>query len=179
MKACTKCHEPKDTAEFYKQSSYRGRASRYQSICKKCVLTNRKNRYATDTEFRSKTISKVKNWQQNNWLRWKDKDLKNRYSISLDEYTVLLEQQGGLCAICHEPESRQIKGVTCSLHVDHDHSTGKIRGLLCHGCNTGIGLLKEDITVLHKAIAYLSSNQSHLHAPTQPSCQKYDFGSSC
>ena len=51
--------------------------------------------------------------------------------------------------ICKSPPGHK------SLHIDHDHKTGKVRGLLCHGCNTAIGLMKDDVNILTKAIEYL------------------------
>lgn len=59
--------------------------------------------------------------------------LKSRYDISLDQYETLLKQQKGRCAICRKPPHRQ------HLHVDHNHSTGETRGLLCQRCNFQVG----------------------------------------
>lgn len=158
MKICTQCNQIKKLEEFYKQVAYKGRSERVQSICKQCVLLNRKSKYQNNEKFRTDTIERVKKWQQENWFKYKDKSLKYTYSISLDEYTDLLKKQGGLCMICKQPETRVVKQKTCFLHVDHNHENGIIRGLLCHACNTGIGLLKEDITILQEAINYLSSS---------------------
>lgn len=59
----------------------------------------------------------------------KDKYLQKKYGISLKEYRLILRQQNGKCAICrHPPKTR-------ALNVDHDHKTGKVRGLLCYRCN--------------------------------------------
>ena len=59
--------------------------------------------------------------------------------------------QEGKCAICGREEERFAR----SLHVDHDHKTGQVRGLLCHGCNVGMGSMGDDIGVLQKSIEYL------------------------
>lgn len=74
-----------------------------------------------------------------------------RYGITIAEYETLLQLQKGSCFICkkHHSEFRR------RLAIDHDHGTGKIRGLLCNKCNQGIGLLQEDITILRSAIDYL------------------------
>lgn len=73
------------------------------------------------------------------------------YGIGIEEYNIILVKQGGTCKICDgEPGAR-------SLHIDHCHDTGKIRGLLCANCNTGIGNLKDDINLLEKAINYLKN----------------------
>jgi hypothetical protein len=68
----------------------------------------------------------------------------------------MLKAQGGLCAICREPEQRKHpNGRTWELGVDHDHHTGRIRGLLCAHCNTAIALLREDRALFEAAIKYL------------------------
>jgi len=65
----------------------------------------------------------------------------------------MLREQGGICAICLQTSGK--------WHLDHNHKTGKIRGILCHHCNTGLGNLKDDVAVLKRAIAYLEkSNES-------------------
>lgn len=79
-----------------------------------------------------------------------------KIGLSEPEYTSMLDGQGGVCAICGKPETMAIRGKTVSLAVDHDHKTGKIRGLLCTPCNRGIGLLKDDPNILNKAISYLA-----------------------
>ena len=76
-------------------------------------------------------------------------DLRDRYGMTHAEYVELTIAQDGLCAICHqEPGAR-------GFHVDHDHATGKVRGLLCHGCNTALGLLQDNPHLLARAATYL------------------------
>ena len=83
----------------------------------------------------------------------KEESLK-AYGLSLKEYNELLESQGNCCCICQTkvPRGASKKG---RFHVDHNHTTGEVRGLLCHDCNTGLGLFKDDPNVLSKAIEYL------------------------
>lgn len=70
--------------------------------------------------------------------------LQHRFSITTDEYDALLEKQGSVCAICRRPErSKSRSGGVRRLGVDHDHETGRVRGLLCHGCNTSLGMLEQ------------------------------------
>jgi hypothetical protein len=83
------------------------------------------------------------------------RSLRNNFNLSLEEYKRMWDSQGGLCAICNQPETHKRNGKTKNLAVDHDHQTGKIRGLLCFDCNTGIGKLKEDASILLSAIHYL------------------------
>ena len=72
--------------------------------------------------------------------------------MSMDDYARLLEDQGGVCAICRSSDTRS-KGRR--FHIDHDHETGEVRGLLCGPCNTGIGGLNDDPDCLLTAVAYL------------------------
>jgi len=74
--------------------------------------------------------------------------LKNSFGLSLEKYENLLEIQAGVCAICAQKDNRR-------LSVDHCHETGAIRGLLCNGCNLGLGKFKDSVESLRSAIAYL------------------------
>ncbi len=79
------------------------------------------------------------------------------FGLSAEDYDRMLQEQNGVCAIC---------GQECAtgnrLAVDHDHTTGKIRGLLCKNCNTAIGLFKENEEYMVNAIEYLKS-----HSPSR------------
>ena len=85
-------------------------------------------------------------------------DLKKNFGITLDQYNVLLESQNYVCKICGKPEQDVCnkKGAVRNLAVDHDHATGRVRGLLCRGCNQGLGNFKENLTSLQNAISYLN-----------------------
>ena len=82
---------------------------------------------------------------------WRDKSLRKKYSISLREYEKILNTQHGLCSLCHLPPARGRY-----LVVDHDHSTGKIRGLLHYSCNTLLGMAYDSPERLLQAIQYLA-----------------------
>ena len=75
-------------------------------------------------------------------------------------YQQMLHEQGGVCAICHQPETHRdgLSGKPKYLAIDHDHKTGKIRALLCGNCNRGLGLFNDDIELLAKARAYVLSH---------------------
>ena len=78
------------------------------------------------------------------------------YGFTIDEYNTLLQLQNEVCAICCKKETRVNKnGVFYKLAVDHDHKTGKIRGLLCSECNKGLGFFRDDIQNLIGALKYL------------------------
>lgn len=74
--------------------------------------------------------------------------VKWKYGLSLEQYAELYTKQGGKCAICGIKSER-------ALAVDHDHTTGAVRGLLCKGCNTGLGNFGDDVEKLRSAIRYL------------------------
>lgn len=79
-----------------------------------------------------------------------------RYGLTREDYLQMLEARGRLCDICNKPErSKGNHGRVKNLSIDHDHTTGKVRGLLCNNCNRAIGLLGDSIDTLEAAIAYL------------------------
>jgi len=78
--------------------------------------------------------------------------LKNRFGMTVEQYESMLISQNNCCAICSSPPTNK------RLSVDHCHNTGKIRGLLCMSCNQAIGMLKDDIKILKKAISYLKNS---------------------
>ena len=82
--------------------------------------------------------------------------LMSNYGLTQEDYTNMLATQNGVCAICKCAETAKSNaGYVKNLAVDHCHVTGKVRGLLCHDCNTGIGKLKDNISLLESAIKYL------------------------
>lgn len=87
---------------------------------------------------------------------------KSKIKVSKEFYNKLLHEQNNLCAICKNPESiisGHINRVPKRLAIDHCHTTGKIRGLLCHKCNVSIGALNESIETLQSAINYLEHHK--------------------
>lgn len=82
--------------------------------------------------------------------------LKKQFGITMDVFEQMQTEQNNLCAICGQPETNYNRqGNLMALHVDHCHTTNKIRGLLCSKCNTAIGLFREDIEIMQKAMAYI------------------------
>ena len=80
-------------------------------------------------------------------------NLKYLYKLTPSEYERMLKRQNNKCAICESI----FPGKKGSFHVDHNHVTKKVRGLLCHKCNVGIGCLRDNIAILKQAISYLLS----------------------
>lgn len=77
-------------------------------------------------------------------------DLKRKYGLTLREYEIMNDSQNGYCAICGKKNK-----TGWNLAVDHNHKTGKIRGLLCSACNLVVGASQEDIIILEQTIDYL------------------------
>lgn len=117
------------------------------------------------TRDKEKASKQYKDWYSRNKASKKDYDkwwgLHSRYGLTKDEYTTMLVNQSGVCGICKEPEVvlDRRTGLPRSLSVDHCHSTGKIRGLLCTHCNHALGKFKDSIEVLESAIQYLKENK--------------------
>ena len=109
------------------------------------------------------TLSSKKRYSRNKnkiLLKTKECTLKRKYGISLDQYSGMCAAQNDLCAVCERPEATWINGKIKSLAVDHDHRTGKIRGLLCYSCNTTLGKVNEDVQILKNMINYLETNNA-------------------
>lgn len=85
--------------------------------------------------------------------------LQRRYGMSEYQYEMMLKSQGNVCAVCGQPETYTLQGRVKALSVDHDHKTHKIRGLLCHHCNLGIGHFRDDPKLLRAAINYLEKHK--------------------
>lgn len=86
--------------------------------------------------------------------------LKRAYGITIEDYSRMLSEQGGVCKICGEPETMKHRGeTTSSLCVDHDHSTGKVRGLLCGKCNTMLGKGDDSPERLRAGASYIEGNR--------------------
>jgi Recombination endonuclease VII len=82
-----------------------------------------------------------------------------KFGLTLETYDALCKAQGNLCAVCRRPERRRLHGRVTQLAVDHSHVSGKVRGLLCACCNRALGLLRDDIQLIDKMIAYLESHR--------------------
>lgn len=81
--------------------------------------------------------------------RRQSRRLEVRYGITTEQYWQMVAQQGGVCAICGKSDGKK-------LHVDHSHKTSQVRGLLCGNCNRGIGLFKDSVETMLKAVEYLN-----------------------
>jgi hypothetical protein len=87
--------------------------------------------------------------------RWHDMNRGRRYGLTPLEYLRLEEASGGVCAVCGQPPS----GKRDRLVVDHDHVTNKVRGMVCHPCNSGIGLFQDDPERLRAAAQWVQTHR--------------------
>jgi len=170
MKRCKRCGVTKPLGDFYREKGCR---DGHRPECKSCNLAARKVWYQANRE---REIARVKAWQQANPERVNASNQKSRaanpdrardgylrrtFGLSLAEYEEMLTAQHGTCAICGRPPR---KG--SSLHVDHDHETGAVRGLLCFRCNGGLGQFKEEFERLVTASEYLSGDLEPIRTRT-------------
>lgn len=133
VKQCRRCKKDKFFDEFYKLASS---SDGLRSYCKICTV-------AANTASRTRDHGR----------RY---ELKRDFGITLEQYQIMEESQQHRCAVCKEPETIEYApGKISRLCVDHDHDTGRIRGLLCKRCNRAIGLLRDDPSRLRTAADYL------------------------
>ena len=91
-------------------------------------------------------------WRKRNPEKAKNNDLKKMYGITYDDFKTMHDKQEGLCAICGQPEK-----YNGSLAIDHNHKTGKVRGLLCTNCNRALGCFMDSTDNLKNALSYLET----------------------
>lgn len=149
-KHCNLCDTDKSISEFGKNNRNK---SGLQYGCKKCLTAQATSRYWADPDkFRAQARARKEGTTR--------ASLKRMFSITLEQYNEMVEEQNGVCFLC---ESECATG--SRLSVDHDHSCcpgprscGKcIRGLLCKRCNGGLGSLNDDPELLRKAAKYLEN----------------------
>lgn len=131
-KKCPSCKATKPFSEF---SKTKDRASGCVAHCKPCSNKRAKEKWASG-EIR-------------------DSVYRKKFGITLVDYENILVSQGGCCAICKTDKPMGHGKKNGRFSVDHDHKTGKVRGLLCHHCNVGIGSLKDDLDIMVSSIRYL------------------------
>jgi len=159
-KFCFKCKTTKPFSAFGKD---KGRKYGLTASCKQCRNKRNLEYFTKHPEVRAMHNARNKEKRKLYYsdpirkLKYKNKDLLYSYGITLEQYEAMLKSQNSVCMICKKEEvhrNNQNTGVS-RLSVDHCHSTGKIRGILCTKCNTGLGSFKDNIELLTKAIQYL------------------------
>lgn len=84
--------------------------------------------------------------------------LKHKYDLTLPQFKRIKEELGTDCMICGEPTVENTRG-RHNMCIDHCHDSGKVRGILCHHCNCAIGMFKDNVPVMKKAIKYLLGSE--------------------
>lgn len=163
-KKCIRCGNEKPLSEF----TFHNREKRqHRNFCHDCekiwirqfhkspqgkekgrewVANNKEKIKEYKRLYRQDEIKRERNkiYQRARWL-------KENFNMTVDDYMVIYEKQNGQCAICKSDQNGSRK----NFCVDHDHETGKVRGLLCHNCNVSVGLMKDSPSLLRKAAEYL------------------------
>ena len=141
MKVCKTCNEEKPLTEFrLNKGKY------YEGSCKSCryqQMKNNPNRQAIIAKYRASD-------------KYDSKGTKYRlakYGLSEEDYTAMIDQAGGVCEICKQPEVKNK-----DLSIDHDHATLAVRGILCDNCNTVLGRVKDSVSHLEAMIEYLRNH---------------------
>lgn len=133
-KRCYKCRLWKPVEEFHRRKSD---PKGYRGECKKCSRIISIEYFKKHPEASKKGDLKYR--------------LTHKFGLTIEEYNKIGEQYNWSCFICKMPQSE----CNTNLAIDHDHSDGRIRGLLCRRCNHGLGFFKDDISLLEEAVRYL------------------------
>lgn len=120
------------------------------------INARRRARYASDPEPHR---ARARQSSRQNPEGVMDRQYQRYYGLTLSEYEAMVAARGGLCDICHRPETMTQKGNVKRLSVDHDHDTGAVRGLLCSACNRALGFLGDDPERVAEAAAYIARSK--------------------
>lgn len=152
FKHCRQCDQRLPLEHFSKSSST---VHGYQTYCRKCSYARFKT-YAEKPENKARFNKRLREARKKNPEIFRDYDLRSRMKLEPGTYQRMYDAQNGKCAIC---AGARLSTGKFRLHIDHCHDTGIIRGLLCHNCNVGIGNLRHDENIMHRAIDYLKKHQ--------------------
>ena len=136
---CNACSALKPRDAFW---TAKNRPSGLQAFCKPCHARRK-------ALGRSSTTPAVR----------RSRNLRYRFGITDEHFSLLLAAQQGKCAICDATECLPKSGKR-QLAIDHDHNTGQIRGLLCTRCNVGLGMFRDELALVERAVAYLSKHST-------------------
>lgn len=158
---CGKCGLEKSTGEF-------SRSKNAYSWCLACCAVNaaawrERNRDRVRATDRERSTKRRQDPEYRQWMR-AYKLLRN-YDLTMDQFAAMIEAQEGRCAIC----ANELALGRAGLHVDHDHATGAVRGLLCRGCNHMLGNADDDPERLRRGAAYLEQpREAHRRVASPP-----------
>ncbi len=189
MKKCNKCLKEKELSEFSKKSRYKDGYDYYckacvlghephskpliEKSCKICTLIKPIGEFRFQDKLKrftaayckvcenKKRDAKRKENPEKETLRLRRKRLKAKYNITPLDYDKLFLLQNGKCRVCKLPETKlDSLGKVQNLSIDHCHSGGQVRGLLCGNCNSMLGHAKDNIKILKEAIKYLKETKT-------------------
>jgi Autographiviridae endonuclease VII len=157
-KQCTKCRGMKPLAEFYLHKKH-GTQYWCRDCAKECArdwrLAHPERARANGRAHYHGNKDQYREAKRRFYIRHPEKprqyQLKRQYGLSLDDFAALLSAQGNRCAICRTDDA----GGRGDWHVDHDHETERVRGLLCHRCNVA---LIDDASILRRMLTYLEES---------------------
>lgn len=136
-KVCTQCNEEKDETNFNKHKLGKHGLN---PVCREC-RTKRQRQHRTEFGYGS--------------------TLKSKYGITYTQYLDMMKAQEYKCSICEDDFDLTSLGAKAPC-VDHCHTTGKVRSILCRNCNTALGHVKESKTVLQNMILYIEEHNAHM-----------------
>ncbi|KKN19342.1 hypothetical protein LCGC14_0946770 [marine sediment metagenome] len=159
-KVCSTCEQELSLGEFQKDLS---RKDGLNKQCRKCsAIRAAKYRQSTSgsqvqrkyyRKNRDKILTYTKAYQKARPLATRNRALLRRYSLTIEQHQQIYSSQNCCCALCGNPTPYD------KIHTDHEHETGKVRGLLCCRCNMGLGFWEDSIEGLQRAIEYLRKNE--------------------
>ena len=155
-KKCWACEQEKSISEFHRN---RSKPHGVENHCKDC---------------RRPYQSALSKQKYNTSEKRREKNLHQHYRMTQEAYTILFNAQDGKCAICARPETTidPRTKATRALCVDHDHSTGQVRELLCHDCNRACGLLAENPARIRALLAYVEKHTPLEKAENEYACKE-------
>lgn len=161
-KKCSRCKMMKSIDQFWKD---RSTTSGYRSFCKSCKTDRsdyhkewqQRKKLANPDYFKERELARDPAIRR---ISNRKSALKTKYGITLEDFDHMLMEQDNKCAICKKREVFNESGK--ELAVDHDHVTGRVRGLLCQVCNQALGMFGDSQEVLESAIAYLAKSEQRV-----------------
>lgn len=143
-----------ETAEYHR-AYYEARKDETRRRARERYAANRR---AVAERSRARRASMSADARVRRYAKAQDARRLREFGLPKGQYSAMLKAQGGVCALCGEAESGRTRlGTPIALHVDHDHTTGQIRALLCGNCNRAIGHLKDDPALIRKAALYVEA----------------------
>ena len=146
MKLCTKCKIKKDRRRFSADSK---RRDGLQPWCKECHTKYHATHYRTEEKVRANYKERNGKWYRQNRGRVSRYAFLKLYGLSDEDRRAMYSEQEGKCKLCRKPVPYE------KIDTDHDHKTGKIRGLLCRRCNLFVGQVEGSLHLMYDLFCYI------------------------